>query len=204
MSALVEHITAASKPAPTEKFDPPACCLLVVRQQHGRWDAARIGDSSLLVGEKSGQFFEYTEFPLNWLDRELKLRTRDLRDKGMAQADIVQTFRPMILEARQKRNRPGGYGILEANSECLDFVQYIALEDPDSILICTDGFYRLADTYCAYDDKSLLLAAAGKGPQALLRELREIEAADSDCLFYARFKPRDDATAICLSHRNLP
>jgi hypothetical protein len=202
MSALVDHLVAASLPPPSEDYDPPACCLLLVRRQDDRWDAARIGDSSLLVSERSGLFFQYTEFPLRWLDRELKIRSGQARDAGLSQAEVVAKFRPMIMDSRQSRNREGGYGILEADPRCLDFVQYIAIEDPADILICTDGFYRLADTYEACDDEGLLKASAVQGPAALLERLRAIEAADPDCRRYARFKPRDDAAAVCLTGKN--
>ncbi len=203
MSALVDHLVSAKVDAPPG-YDPPACCLLLAREHEGRWDALRIGDSSLLVSERNGTFFEYTEFPLQWLDRELKLKTEVLRRRGLSQEQIVHEFRPMILEARQKRNRPGGYGILEADPSCLQFVQYIAIEDPRTMLLCTDGFYRLVENYRAYDDESLLAAAANRGPESLLAELRTIEAGDPECRKYPRFKPRDDAAAVCLISENWP
>ena len=199
MSALVDHLVTASRAPASADYDPPACCLLLVREHEGRWDAVRIGDSSLLVSERNGQFFQYTEFPLQWLDRELKLKTKAMRLRGSPQADIVKEFRPMIQESRQGRNRPGGYGILEADPHCLDFAQYIAIEDPRAILLCTDGFYRLVENYQIFDDSGLLEAAVKMRPESLLNQLRAIEGADPDCRRFPRFKPSDDAACVCLA-----
>lgn len=110
----------------------------------------------------------------------------------------------MIRQSRQMRNRAGGYGILEAETRCLDFVEYIAIENPQSILLCTDGFFRLVDTYGAYDEAALVTEAARRGPCGLLTELRSIEAGDPDCVRHPRFKPRDDAAAICLTSGKTP
>jgi hypothetical protein len=199
MSALVDRLGAIRKATLPKGYDPPACCLLLVRKHEGRWDAARLGDSSLLVAENNGQFFQYTEFPLQWLDHELRIKTGPLRLKSMTQAGIIRKFRPLIRKSRQARNRPGGYGILEANPACLDFVQYIAMENPRSILLCTDGFYRLVETYGAYTDEGLMEGACKVGVESLLQKLRAIEADDAGCRRYPRIKPRDDATAICLT-----
>jgi hypothetical protein len=199
MSALVEHLVGLSRTDLPQDYDPPACCLLLVREHEGRWDAVRIGDCSLLVAEQNGQFFQYTEFPLQWLDRELRMKSRDRRLQGRSQTEIIAEFRPLILASRQKRNKLGGYGILEADPACLDFVEYIAIEDPRRILLATDGFYRLVENYGAYADRALLEAAANKGLEILRAELRQIEASDPTCHRYPRFKVGDDASAICLT-----
>jgi hypothetical protein len=201
MPALVDHLVASRRPDLPKDYDPPACCLLLVRELNGRWDAVRIGDSSLLARDKGG-LFAYTEFPLQWLDRELKIKTAPLREMGHSQQEIVEKFRPMLMSSRQMRNKPGGYGILEADPACLDYVQYIAFEDPEDILLCTDGFYRLVETYELLSDEALLRkAAAGEIPD-LLAHLRKLEKADADCRRYPRFKPQDDATAIALTCQN--
>ncbi len=199
LTSLVDHLVASASRETPPDFDPPACCLLLVRYHEGRWDAARLGDASLLVQEANGAFFQYTEFPLQWLDRELKVKASAHRLRNMTEEQIIDEFRPMLRASRQQRNQPGGYGILEADPRCLDFVQYIAMEEPASILLATDGFFRLVDTYHVYDEEGLLQAAAAQGPETLLTKMRAIEKSDDRCLKYPRFKPHDDAAALCLA-----
>lgn len=60
------------------------------------------------------------------------------------------------------------------------------------------GYWRLVDHFRRYDAAGLLKASFERGPDALLDELRALEAADPDCLAFPRIKPMDDATALIL------
>ncbi|MBI3496822.1 MAG: hypothetical protein HY058_05935 [Proteobacteria bacterium] len=75
----------------------------------------------------------------------------------------------------------------------------LILTPPGTLLLVTDGFFRLVDTYGAYTPDSFIKAACVLGLADLGRELRQIEAADATCRRYPRLKPRDDATAILLA-----
>lgn len=189
-------LSQASLPA---DFDPPAACLIVLQRQGETWNAARIGDSSILVRETSGRLVEHSEFALQWLDHELRIKAAEGRKAGASLTQIIAECRPLILQSRQTRNKPGGYGILEADKACLDFVEYIALETPKAVLLCTDGFFRLTELYGAHSSEELLDSAVKQnGVAKLYDELRRIEAADADCRTYPRLKPADDASAIAL------
>jgi hypothetical protein len=63
-------------------------------------------------------------------------------------------------------------------------------------LLCTDGYYRLVDTYHTRTDQSLLSDSVNSGVSAMIRELREIERMDAQCLKYPRMKTSDDATGV--------
>ena len=76
----------------------------------------------------------------------------------------------------------------------------IPLGSPAEILLCTDGYYRAADTYGLLDDGSLLDASAVSVDE-VLTQLRAVEASDPDCIRHPRFKPADDATALMLGSR---
>jgi hypothetical protein len=65
-------------------------------------------------------------------------------------------------------------------------------------LLATDGFMRLVDLFGRYTPDEVMCLAGGIGLAKLARELREMEAADGDCLHVPRTKPHDDASAILL------
>src|SRR5258708_6217051 len=75
----------------------------------------------------------------------------------------------------------------------------LELEGPATLLLATDGFYRLVDVYAAYSVDSLLKAASLLGLAELGRELRQIERADPNCRAHPRLKPMDDATAVLIA-----
>ena len=60
------------------------------------------------------------------------------------------------------------------------------------------------DTFQAMTAVELVDRAAENGLQPLLRQLRDLENSDPECLTYPRLKPHDDATAVLLSASDTP
>ena len=182
-------------------FDPPAACLVLVKRYGNQWQSLRLGDSCLLVEKNDGQHHLDVSSPNNEFDDWLTQAAKMMRAQG--ERDIkkmVEAFRPELIASRLARNTPDGYGILEARSVVLDYAEYRGLGEARSILLCTDGFYRAVDHYHQLSPQQLVQRCKLEGGAAsILRQLREIEAGDPDCVKYARFKPADDATAVMLS-----
>lgn len=89
--------------------------------------------------------------------------------------------------------------VLSVNPEHMRVATSAAACAPgDELLLMTDGFAALVDSYGAYDAASLMEAVWAHGLAALAAELRGIEQADSACTRYPRFKVSDDATALWL------
>lgn len=181
-------------------YDPPAACMVFVKRYGDAWRGVRLGDSCLLAEQAGGMHRIFAMSPNNEFDHWLANEAKRRRDAGVLDAKaLLAEFRPQLLAARQKRNRPDGYSILEADRRALDLAEYIDLGSPESLLLCTDGFYRAVDHYQLYDNAGLLQAClAEDGCRFVLRQVREAEAADPLCLRYLRFKPADDATAVAL------
>jgi hypothetical protein len=113
---------------------------------------------------------------------------------------LLAEFRPQLLAARQSRNRPGGYGILEAAEAAKLHADYADLGSPRRTLLCTDGFYRAVDHYNLFGETELLEKSSSPGGvQSVLAAVRDAEARDPDCLAWPRFKPADDAAAVALA-----
>jgi hypothetical protein len=71
-----------------------------------------------------------------------------------------------------------------------------AIAPGDDIVLMTDGFSALIETYKAYDLHTLMAGVLERGLGGLAEDLRRIEREDAACLRYPRFKASDDATAI--------
>lgn len=180
-------------------YDPPAACLILAKRYGLRWDVLRLGDSCLLA-KLNGTHEIVAASPNNvfdhWLTNAAKRRGASGRKDIKA---LLAEFHPQLQTARQKRNKPGGYSILEASDASLAMPEYLSFDKPDAILLCTDGFYRAVDCYNICSPESLLeQCCTGDGVEAVLAAVRETEYGDADCIRHPRFKPADDATAVCL------
>jgi hypothetical protein len=117
-------------------------------------------------------------------------------DPSKIKPQLARTIR----ENRRWKNRPGGYGVLADDPACLVFTETARCPAADitHLLVMSDGFYRLVDTYRVMTPATLMTAALSQGLRPLYRQLRQIEDSDPHCLDHPRIKPRDDATALLL------
>ncbi len=184
---------------PTD-YDPPAACLTLVKNNGGRWQALRLGDSCLFAMFADELKIRLVESPNNNFDAWLSQTAKKRRAEGITDImALLAEFRPQLIAARKMRNTPGGYGILEADMATLQHAEFSELGSPDAIIICTDGFYRAVDHYRLFSDQQLLSKClCDHGVEDVLREIRDVERADPDCIEFERFKPADDATALVL------
>ncbi len=182
-------------------YDPPAACLILVKRYGNSWQALRLGDSCLLARHSGNDHRMFAESPNNAFDHWLSREANKRRAAGVLDIKaLLAEFRPQLQAGRAKRNRPGGYSILECSEAALAMPEYIELGSPGDILLCTDGYYRAADHYGLYAAEGLIDASAASVDR-VLAELRAVEASDLECERYPRFKPADDATAVMLSNR---
>lgn len=183
-----------------DPYDPPAACLMLARRIESGWEAIRLGDSCLLARAADSPLIRMVDFPNAGFDAWFAAESHTLRLSGETSApEIRKILAKPLLENRRRRNRPGFYGVLTADRACLNFVEMQTLGYPQAILLATDGFFRLTDTYRAFDEDQLLSQAAPPGGiPTLMQRLRAIEAADPACMTYPRHKPSDDATAVAL------
>ena len=184
-------------------YDPPAACLILVKRYGAGWKALRLGDSCLLAHGNGGAHTILAASPNNAFDHWLSTEAAKRRDAGMLDIKALHAeFHPQLLQGRKLRNTPGGYSILEANSSATEFAEYLDLGTPETLLLCTDGYYRAVDHYGLHSDESLLEASGEAGGlDRVLRNIRAVEASDPACQKYLRFKPADDATAVVLRER---
>lgn len=105
----------------------------------------------------------------------------------------------VLMDRRAARQRPRKVlGVDAGRSHSSTGYSRAPVARGDDILLMSDGFAALIDTYEAYDAASLAAAVRDRGLAALAEELRAIERADAACIRYPRFKRSDDASAIWL------
>jgi hypothetical protein len=103
---------------------------------------------------------------------------------------------PMLRRRREEQNTAlGPQSLCLAPAGPFAARRYAARAEPGStLLVMTDGFYRLVDPYGLHGDASLLRACASGGLEALLAELRAHEAASGGAGMAV--KQADDASAV--------
>ncbi|MGR6920489.1 protein phosphatase 2C domain-containing protein [[Actinomadura] parvosata] len=102
--------------------------------------------------------------------------------------------RPYSLElVRRMRNAPGGFWVAGARPEAArqSVTGELDAREVRGVGVCTDGVTRLCDWY-GWSWECLLDVLAGRGPEAVIGAVRELEAARGP----ARGKRHDDATAV--------
>jgi hypothetical protein len=196
---IADQVEALRSSKMPDAYDPPAACIAALCRIGSGWHAVRVGDCRLLAEDRNG-FRRIVDFANDDFDHWITAEAQRLRSEGMSDIkQISQKLQPELFANRRRRNRPGGYGVIEADRACLAFVEHMPLADPTSALMASDGFFRLVDHYDAASEQELL-ARAGRGEVAdLYARLREIEGSDPTCEKFPRFKPADDASAIALS-----
>ncbi len=186
---------------PTPPDEPPFACLCLARFSDAALELYNMGDCTVLVRLAEGRVERFGTSAVRELDRQaIEHLTHEIIKGTPTHAERVQNVRPHILANRALRNQLPGYDVLAPDVATTGRLEQrsIARAAVESVLMLTDGFYRLVDTYHAYTDDSLFQAVAERGLGPLLAELRAIERADPECIEYPRFKREDDATALWL------
>jgi serine/threonine protein phosphatase PrpC len=181
--------------------DLPAASLALVRLDGTMLETVMLGDCKILLCRQDGTIEALDHSSVAPFDAKVVAALIALQHAGETDpSKIKRQLARTIRENRRWKNRPGGYGVLADDPACLAFTETTRrpVADITSLLLMSDGFYRLVDTYRVMTPATLMAAALSRGLRSLYRELRQIEDADPDCLAHPRVKPRDDATGLLL------
>jgi hypothetical protein len=192
--------TALAPLAETE-IELPSASLAVAQLAGSDVDLLMLGDCKLLLRDRDGRVEAFDQSSVAPFDAKLVEALRALRGNGeIALNEITPRLTPLIRENRLWKNRPGGYGVLTADAACLAFAETArrSAAAATHLLLATDGFYRLVDTYHMLTAGELIQAALERGLAPLHAELRRLEESDPECLAFPRLKARDDATAMLI------
>lgn len=178
--------------------DRPSACLALLRLAGPGLELANIGDCRILHRHARGAVSCFGSSKLPALDEAVRQQAIRLQGEGVRHDEIWPLLLPLIRRNRGAMNTPEGYWVVDVTGRWLPHVETTsrAAAAGDALLLVTDGFWRLVDTYQRYDADALLSRASSRGLAALIGELRAVEAADEECRRYPRLKAQDDATAV--------
>lgn len=172
--------------------------LRLVAQADGfRLDAMMLGDVSVLIADR-GRVTRWTD------ERVQPFEARTIAAASAAgrggRAVIASEAFAQVIENRRFLNREGGYWAVGPGQPWQAGLRFMSqpISADATLLLGSDGFMRLVDGLGAYSDTDLVAAAAARGVESLIAELREIEREDGDAARFARVKIHDDATALLI------
>lgn len=184
-----------------EGCETPAASFALVRPLGNEIEIARLGDCLVLLEGTNGVVTVMDHPVLEQIEAETRRAVLDLRAAGIADPEQVrEKMLPALRAQRRRRNCADGYGVLAAEQGCtaLMHVDRMPMQALRSVLLASDGYYRLVDHYGAMNGTELVRRTRAQGADALLKQLRAIEAADPLAAAYPRLKIRDDATALMI------
>jgi hypothetical protein len=181
--------------------ETPAASFALVRLIGSEIEVLRLGDCLVLLESADGAVIVMDHPVLAAIEAETRRALLALRAQGVT--DPKQAFTammPRLRAERRRRNLPDGYGVLAAERSCVPMIHLdrMPARALRRILLVSDGYYRLVDHYAAASDAELVRRTAELGAEAMLRQLRAIEAADLMGTRFPRLKIADDATALLL------
>lgn len=194
MARIARRFEAQRRREPVSRWELPVASFLAAKLEDGALHCAWLGDCSGLLGgpdrvERIGPSPDGKQAEAE--------RAASMAGHGLG--SLKARPGPIIAELRASRERPGRHTL---GVDPLDPVEpglaTFACAPGDSLLLMTDGFAALVESYAAFDEAGLLAALPEIGLAGLAARLRAIEAEDSDCTRFPRFKRSDDATAIWL------
>ena len=177
----------------------PFASFALIRVCGGGVEFVNLGDCRILWRPPNGHAVKsFGSSRVTDLDGNVVKEIERLHREGYASYEAVRKAVLPMIEANRKLKNTEGYWILDTTGEGISHVQTMLVEaaDVETVLLCTDGYYRLVDTYHKRTDQSLLSDSVNIGVSTMLREIREIERGDKHCLAFPRIKPADDATAV--------
>ncbi len=172
------------------EWELPTASLAALALEDGQLACAGLEDCTVI--HRSAQGVSYlTPAP----DRISERAAAEALGPGATATDLRSEA--VLADRRAARQRPRQVlGVDADRTRSAVRYAHVTAAPGDDILLMTDGFAALIETYEAYDKDSLMAALHGRGLAVLAAELRGIERDDAACLRYPRFKVSDDATAI--------
>jgi len=174
----------------------PSATVSIVREQDDRFEYAILADSPIVFEEKGG-FTAVTDLRVDDAVPELIAETERYETGS---ADHAASLARLIAAQRLIRNTSEGYWVAASMPEAADhaIVGYKDRGDVESIALLSDGVSRLVTDYGAATWSEAFQMLREKGPIALIKTVRNVEATDPLGRRWPRYKTSDDATvAYC-------
>lgn len=183
------------------QVDPPSASLAAAVIGEEKINYIVIGDCKFVrIPASGGESIVFDE-RLPDLNRKSTLELKKLQDSGVSHKDAVsQCMGLQKLHRINETTRGGGMSLSATVNQIPVFLEgEFFTHSGDRILLCSDGFSRLVDTYKTFlTYRDLADNISQFGIDSIIKKLREIEDNDSECRVYPRMKKSDDASCVLI------
>jgi len=195
-----EYCRAAAEKGIREPGDSPSTSIALFRRVEERIEFFGLGDCTGAAELEDGTISLFKDASLAVLDSSVLKKMKELhRQTGISVLEARAACNNLLLENRMKRNREGGYWILDLSGDGIG--HGVKASWPAASLktffACSDGFAQLVDTFEVYPDYGALLdAVRDTALTELCGRLFEAQDQDPQANRFPRFKLRDDTSCL--------
>lgn len=172
----------------------------VVRVQDEHIDYAQTGDCMIFAVYADDTVRPLTYPQVHHLERIAFAKWEEGISQGLPTREaLIASCRSILAENRYQANIQGGYGVINGDSACSQYIEYgrINRTELKAMVLLTDGLF-MPRAYGGADPswEETVLPIVHKGLQRYTDELLALENSDPECTKYVRFKKSDDKTGI--------
>ncbi|RJQ66122.1 hypothetical protein D5S17_35425 [Pseudonocardiaceae bacterium YIM PH 21723] len=191
-NALHEHTCRLTE------LGTPAAAVAIVRVGDQTTEWLGLADTTIALVRHTGELTVHTDNRVDHIATEQ-------RDAALAtplrSPEHPNAITRLQQEQRLYRNTRDGYWVAGTDSSAAYQAETGTLPTRDlaKVLVTTDGAARIVDVFQQLDWQSAIDSISLHGLPVLVRQTRELEAADPDGVTWRRYKPADDATAALMT-----
>ncbi|MFS0558030.1 protein phosphatase 2C domain-containing protein [Brevibacillus sp. 179-C9.3 HS] len=200
--ALREHMLKSGIQLEQKEALWGAACA-VVRVGDAHIDYAQLGDCMIFAVYEDDTVRPLTHTQVSHLEQAALGKWEEGINDGLCtRAELHERCMHILIHNRYQANGPGGYGVLNGDPACRNFMEYgrINRVDMKALVLVTDGLFMpraLGGAQPKWEET--VLPIVHKGLQRYTDELVALENSDPECIRYVRFKKSDDKTGMILT-----
>ncbi|KQL44843.1 hypothetical protein AN963_26225 [Brevibacillus choshinensis] len=177
-----------------------ACAVVRVGEAHIEY--AQTGDCMIFAVYADDTVRALTYPQVSHLEQVAFAKWESCIQQGMKQrSELMEHCRDILVSNRYLANETGGYGVINGEPACCDFVESGRINRINlrALVLLTDGLF-MPRPYAGTEPRweETVLPIVHKGLQRYTDELLTLENGDPECIRYVRFKKSDDKTGVVL------
>ncbi|MBW5470765.1 hypothetical protein GPJ61_23400 [Brevibacillus formosus] len=177
-----------------------ACAVVHVGDAHIEY--AQLGDCMIFAVYDDDMVRPLTHTQVSHLEQAALAKWEEGINEGLCtRTELHERCMDILIHNRYQANGPGGYGVLNGDAACRDFIEYGRMNrvGVKALVLVTDGLFMpraLGGAQPRWEET--VLPIVHKGLQRYTDELIALENNDPECIRYIRFKKSDDKTGMIL------
>jgi len=198
ISDIKEKFYKYSNTAKINDLNKPSSSIAIIKLDNNTLNYFILGDCTLLI-KQNEDIISLKDNKLDKLDKKvIDYITQKINEENLTFKQARKKAKNLLIENRMKKNSKNGYWTLEFDNNAVEnsLRGSVKLNNNTEILLMTDGFSAITDTYNLYDKAALFHKIKKEGLIPVYEELRKIEKSDYEAKKFPRLKVSDDASAV--------